>query len=354
MTDQSDTSRGLAAEASPISPTEAAGLNQSSGTVDPGALGAGALQAANPSGGSPAVEASGSGVAGADGIGMPQIGPVGDPTASASVASLSQAADAGAQLASASTEAALSPWLDATLGAPAGHPAVANLIETAGNGGPVLIVLALLSIAAMTIVLVKLWQFARLRIGAYQPVDRALALWYQHRPEEAIAELAGRPQPTARLVHRTMTGLQAACTDVVLLREELTRFGLDLLEQLRGGLRALEVIATLSPLLGLLGTVLGMIEAFRELEQAGSQVDPSTLSGGIWQALLTTAAGLAVAIPVVMLHAWLERKVDAQGHRMDDAVTRVFTRDLSRPPRSHAEGPEPASTAGAEVVGGAV
>jgi biopolymer transport protein ExbB len=230
------------------------------------------------------------------------------------------------------------------------QPAPHDLLQTAGNGGPVLIVLALLSLTAMTIVLVKLWQFARLRIGARQPVDRALALWYRHQPVEAIAELAGRRQPSARLVHRAMTGLEAPGNDETVLREELTRFGLELLERLRGGLRALEVIATLSPLLGLLGTVLGMIEAFRQLEQAGSQVDPSILSGGIWQALLTTAVGLAIAIPVVMLHAWLERKVDAHGHRMDDAVTRVFTRNLGRLPLTLAKEPEPVPTAGAETL----
>jgi biopolymer transport protein ExbB len=55
-------------------------------------------------------------------------------------------------------------------------------------------------------------------------------------------------------------------------------------------------------LLGLFGTVLGMVEAFRQLELAGSQVDPAVLSGGIWQALLTTAVGLAVAIPAVLAH----------------------------------------------------
>jgi biopolymer transport protein ExbB len=207
-------------------------------------------------------------------------------------------------------------------------PGVGPVVAMIGNGGPVLLILALLSVAALTIVLVKLWQYARLRIGARQPVERALALWYRDRPDEAIAALEGRRQPNARLVHRAMTGLRAPGTDEALLREELTRFGIQMQEQMRGGLRALEVIATLSPLLGLLGTVLGMIDAFRALEQAGSQVDPAILSGGIWQALLTTAAGLSVAIPVVMLHAWLERKVDAQGHRMDDAVTRVFTRDL--------------------------
>lgn len=86
-----------------------------------------------------------------------------------------------------------------------------------------------------------------------------------------------------------------------------------------------------SPLLGLLGTVLGMIEAFRQLASSGSQVDPSVLSGGIWQALLTTAAGLSVAIPVVLLHSWLERRVERCAHRMEDAVTRIFTRSLNEP-----------------------
>jgi biopolymer transport protein ExbB len=266
----------------------------------------------------------------------------------------------GVQTSPASTEIAMPEWLDpVTDWAPPlepalreliGHPSAADLLQTAGNGGPVLILLALLSVTAMTIVLVKLWQFARLRIGARQPVDRALALWYKHQGEEAIAALAGRRQPSARLVQRAMSGLQAPGADEIVLREELTRFGLDLLEKLRGGLRALEVIATLSPLLGLLGTVLGMIEAFRQLEQAGSQVDPSILSGGIWQALLTTAVGLSIAIPVVMLHAWLERKVDAQGHRMDDAVTRVFTRDLSTPKPHLAKQPEPAPIAGAQAL----
>jgi biopolymer transport protein ExbB len=85
------------------------------------------------------------------------------------------------------------------------------------------------------------------------------------------------------------------------------------------------VIGTLSPLLGLFGTVLGMIEAFRRLEAAGSRVDPSILSGGIWGALLTTAVGLAVAIPTIAALNWLERRVERLAHDMDDAAARVFT-----------------------------
>jgi biopolymer transport protein ExbB len=75
-----------------------------------------------------------------------------------------------------------------------------------------------------------------------------------------------------------------------------------------------------------------MIQAFQRLEMAGSQVDPAILSGGIWQALLTTAAGLIVAIPVVLAHAWLERKVERCGHGMEDAVTQLFTRNLQAVP----------------------
>ena len=81
-----------------------------------------------------------------------------------------------------------------------------------------------------------------------------------------------------------------------MVREEVARLAGDRLEGLRAYLRPLEVIAGVAPLLGLFGTVLGMISAFQQLEQAGSQVNPAVLSGGIWEALLTTAVGLAVAI----------------------------------------------------------
>jgi len=85
-----------------------------------------------------------------------------------------------------------------------------------------------------------------------------------------------------------------------------------------------------APLLGLFGTVLGMIEAFRKLAEAGNQVNPAILSGGIWEALLTTAVGLAVAIPVVVLCNWFERRVERVGHEMESLVTQVFTQDLSQ------------------------
>ena len=74
-------------------------------------------------------------------------------------------------------------------------------------------------------------------------------------------------------------------------------------------LPSLEIIAQVSPLVGLLGTVIGMIDSFNELELGGSLVDPSILAGGIWTALLTTAMGLIVAIPSLISHYFFEKKL---------------------------------------------
>ena len=74
-------------------------------------------------------------------------------------------------------------------------------------------------------------------------------------------------------------------------------------------LPSLEIIAQVSPLIGLLGTVIGMIDSFNELELGGSLVDPSILDGGIWTALLTTAMGLIVAIPALISHYFFDKKI---------------------------------------------
>lgn len=73
---------------------------------------------------------------------------------------------------------------------------------------------------------------------------------------------------------------------------------------------SLEIISQVSPLVGLLGTVIGMIDSFNELELGGSLVDPSILAGGIWTALLTTAMGLVVAIPALVSHYFLDKKIN--------------------------------------------
>lgn len=204
------------------------------------------------------------------------------------------------------------------------HESISPLVEFLQTGGPVVWILCLFSLFAFTLVLLKAWQFSVLQAESKKDLTLALSLWRQSNTEQAIDALRTK-RPVSSVVAFAMSGLLQADYDIQLLKEEIERLADEKIQALKAYLRPLEVIATLSPLLGLLGTVLGMIVAFQNMESAGSQVDPSVLSGGIWQALLTTAVGLAVAIPVVAIHALFERKVERIVYLMGDAVTQVFT-----------------------------
>jgi biopolymer transport protein ExbB len=204
-----------------------------------------------------------------------------------------------------------------------------RLIRFLDLGGPVVLILLVMSVVALTVILTKMAHFSSLRIGHRRTAEKALALYRSGKLRDAIARAERSPDPASQLLARGLRGVQLGLPEHK-VREEMVRFGNVALQGLRNGFRPLEVIGSLAPLLGLFGTVLGMIKAFQALELAGTQVDAAVLSGGIWEALLTTAVGLAVAIPVVALLNWLEGRVERLGHRMDDLVTRLFTDDLSR------------------------
>ena len=92
------------------------------------------------------------------------------------------------------------------------------------------------------------------------------------------------------------------------------------LKKIESLLPTLDIIAQVSPLLGLLGTVIGMISSFNQLELGGSLVDPSVLAGGIWTALLTTAIGLIVAIPALISHHYFEKKITVIQHNINSLL----------------------------------
>ena len=91
-------------------------------------------------------------------------------------------------------------------------------------------------------------------------------------------------------------------------------------------LPSLEIIAQVSPLIGLLGTVIGMIDSFNELELGGSLVDPSILAGGIWTALLTTAMGLIVAIPALISHYFFDKKLTNSTQSLSVFLAKLMNR----------------------------
>lgn len=206
---------------------------------------------------------------------------------------------------------------------------LAQLAQWLEVGGPVVAILLAMSVLALAIVLLKLYQFHAVRIGERRLPRRVLELYRGGHSQEALRLADNSPNPVAQLLALTLRGRQREL-DEGRVREEVYRVGADCLERLRAYQRPLEVIASLAPLLGLLGTVMGMIKAFQQLQNAGARIDPAMLSGGIWEALLTTAVGLGVAIPVVALASFFERRVERLAHDMNDAVTQIFTVDLGR------------------------
>ncbi|MFB3102750.1 MAG: MotA/TolQ/ExbB proton channel family protein [Alphaproteobacteria bacterium] len=203
--------------------------------------------------------------------------------------------------------------------------AVEQLFRLLDNGGPVLFLLLIISILTLTLIIAKLFQFWMLRVYARGFVEPVLHAWRNGGNREALGILRSQRNPVARVLEVALHGSTGEARRDELLQEEITRVAGLQLDNLRSGLRLLALVANLSPLIGLLGTVIGMIGAFQALQNAGNKVDPSILSGGIWVALLTTAAGLIIAIPAAAAHNWMEGVVYRTQRAMEDAVTRVFT-----------------------------
>ncbi|MEO0983009.1 MAG: MotA/TolQ/ExbB proton channel family protein [Pseudomonadota bacterium] len=208
--------------------------------------------------------------------------------------------------------------------------ALTPVMRLLSAGGPVIVILAVLAVLALGVGLVKFAQFIFLGVGRNGFVRRMIDAVRDEHPDDAIEQLDQRRNPVARVMAAAIRGKSDPKMSDALVREETTRVAQAQLDGLERGLALLSLIATIAPLLGLLGTVLGMIEAFQQMETVGDRVEPAVLAGGIWEALLTTAAGLSVAIPAAVFFTWLQRAVDVEGQRMEDAATQVFTLPLYR------------------------
>ena len=182
-------------------------------------------------------------------------------------------------------------------------------------GGPVVVALLLLSVAGAAAIIYKLLQLRPYGTRYFEKVTLQVA----RSPAEVAADDAVRELVVFALAEREAGRPGDA------LEAEVTRRGNLLLSGLSRYLRLIELIAYISPLLGLLGTVLGMIDAFRGLEVDVSQADAGVLAGGIWEALLTTAVGLGVAIPMTAAHALLEGRVQRIGEQLQDLLERALS-----------------------------
>lgn len=185
-----------------------------------------------------------------------------------------------------------------------------------------MLVLAVLSLLSWAVIVIKTLQLWNSRSGAAMRGD-AFDRWRRGERQEAQAAVAAGRSPADRVTTYAMQALSGGFSGPVLLAE-LTRRGNDELSRMNGLIRLLELIAMISPLLGLLGTVLGMIQSFQELELAQGAANASVLAGGIWQALLTTAAGLLVAIPAAVGAGLLSARIDGAAQAIESAVGQLM------------------------------
>ncbi|MCB1477244.1 MAG: MotA/TolQ/ExbB proton channel family protein [Rhodobiaceae bacterium] len=190
-------------------------------------------------------------------------------------------------------------------------------------GGPVVALLLVLSLIALAAILVKLQQFHTERVGRHAPARRSVAAWRRGDVAEAraVAEKDSSVVGACLAAAMSLASRRAARADI---EEEIVRIATGRLHDLQRGFRLLDAISQIAPLLGLFGTVLGMIEAFQQLQSAGNAVDPSVLAGGIWVALLTTAVGLAVAMPVSLVLTWFETRLENERVAVETLTAELF------------------------------
>ena len=200
------------------------------------------------------------------------------------------------------------------------------VVDLIDQGGSVVGIQVVMSIVALALIFAKMLQFAMAGASQFGPARRALASYLNGDQAAALAAVAGRKgilSEVMALLLKAQTRPGGARPD--LLREDIERICMGKIAALRSWLRPLDLIAQTAPLLGLFGTVLGMIEAFQAMQGAGAAVDPSVLAGGIWVALLTTAVGLAISIPVSAVVSWFDGRIERTQQEMEAVVTAFFT-----------------------------
>lgn len=198
----------------------------------------------------------------------------------------------------------------------------ARIVSWFHSGGPVMIPLALLCVWALVLVVLKLVQFRRKHRSNRDLFDKVAGMLAQGKHEEAQSFAGKRKGVVARVVTTCLEHRQwnrGAAEKAV--RELLV----DESPQLNKHLTTLAVIAGAAPLLGLLGTVTGMIRLFEVITHYGTG-DPKILAGGISEALVTTQTGLAIAIPILLLHNYLRNRTEHIESEMEKHAIRILNR----------------------------
>ena|SRR5437867_7231181 len=188
------------------------------------------------------------------------------------------------------------------------------------NGGLMLWLILLVSAVAVVVFIERFLHFHRAQINSTEFLNGVRTVLKRDNVVEALSICDATPGPVARLVKTAILNRDHGRERV---REALEEAGLAEVPRLEEKLNLLATIAQIAPLLGLLGTVLGFIRIFAAMQQEGLNAHVGQLSPGIWQALVCTAAGLAVAIPTHAGYNYLVSRVNSIVLDMERAATEI-------------------------------
>ncbi|HEY0953636.1 MAG TPA: MotA/TolQ/ExbB proton channel family protein [Roseateles sp.] len=196
-----------------------------------------------------------------------------------------------------------------------------NLFDQLARGGTGIWVIGALSVLALAVTLERLARFRESRLAPAGLVDEVLPLWKAGDFAAIESRLAERPSALGRVLAYLVQHRRAEAAALSTRAGDIASLALREQQQ-----RAypLAVVATVAPIVGLLGTVVGMIEAFHVIATAGGLGDPALLAGGISKALINTAAGLAVALPALGMHHFFKHRLTLIGLALEREVNRVF------------------------------
>ena len=197
----------------------------------------------------------------------------------------------------------------------------------------VFVALAALSVLTLTVAIFKLAQFSRMGVGRHSQAELILDDWLNGRPDEAQRKAGMGRTVLSRVLAAVMSGLRARPGDPAYGEELARQIALSELVQMGARMRLLEAVVQMAPMLGLLGTVIGMIDAFGTLAQQSQIADPRILASGIWTALTTTAAGLAIALVAYFVAAWLESRIEDERQTMELVISSAIHGRLGQPVR---------------------
>ncbi len=180
------------------------------------------------------------------------------------------------------------------------------MLDLLKPGGIIMFPLLLCSVLALAIIIERFWT---LRISRLAPKSMVQDLWAAIRKKELNARKIKELKETAPLGRVLAAGLVNAKHGREIMKESIQEEASHVVHEMERFLTALGTIAVITPLLGLLGTVIGMIKVFAQLQLEGAG-NAAALAGGISEALITTAAGMTVAIPALIFHRYFLRRVD--------------------------------------------